>query len=176
MVSLGENAFEKGACILSAANGSQRIDVPEGADGERRLRKAEIIGRSITKYMVATSQSAADQVECGDEARVRSGDQPQLLQQQQARIDLAPTQFAGEGVDLPVPGLIQQAMPDRLGLLAPILGPLILAEGRGDLSRAVAGCPAECYRMGMDRHAGAKFPDSGIGFERFLDRFFPKFF
>ncbi len=94
MVTTGEQSLEDTPCFVSAANGSQRIDVPERADRECDRRRAEVVRRSVPQEMSAPSELPANPLNRGDEALIGCGYYAKLVQQQDAGVDLVAVEAA----------------------------------------------------------------------------------
>src|SRR4249919_1126302 len=90
-----EQALEHPARFLQAPYRSERVDVPEGADGEAGFRNAEVIRCDVAEQCIAMQQLATDGFDGGDEARIVRGDETQVGQQQQRSVE----PVSAEGVD-----------------------------------------------------------------------------
>ena len=76
------------AGVVGAPRAIQRIDVPERADGESRLRQAEVILLDVAEHMAATQQTSFDLRQRTGQTRGGILDHVHLEQLQQTRVDL----------------------------------------------------------------------------------------
>src|SRR5690606_6986930 len=120
-VAPGQYAFEQGACLLAPADRGQRVDVPEGTDGEAGLRYAEVVRRDIAEQAVPASQVPPDRLDGTDEPWIVGGDEAQVGQQQQRRIQPMSAEHVDEMAAAFVPSLGDDPRVHRVGALAPVL-------------------------------------------------------
>src|SRR5258708_25154965 len=103
-VAAGEYAFEQGAGLVLASQRRQRVDIPEGADHEGVLRNAEVVRHAVAKEELPAAQLLLDRVDRGREARVVGAQEIELVEEEQARVQVFAAESGGEGPALLIPG------------------------------------------------------------------------
>src|SRR3546814_6747957 len=81
----------------------------------------------------------------------------------QAGVDILAAEGGNQAVEALVPGSLEDADPDLLGLLRPDGGAVEQVEAGGDLGEPVARGPAHDSRIGVHLLPGAQLPEAGIG-------------
>ena len=135
-----QQGFETLARLLDPTDASQRIDTPERAHVERRLRQAEVVRCLVAAHEGSVAQRALQHVDRADEARVRGRQKTHFGHQQHAGIEVARAE-RGKRLALFVPGRIEDALPDAVGALAPVHGPLGYRQHQCRLGQPVARGP-----------------------------------
>src|SRR5688572_30914486 len=97
----------------------QRLDIPEGAEVERRLGQAEIVLAGVAQHVLAAAQPLLDRGEGVDEAAVGRVEEAHVEQLQQAGVELVAAEGRGEPLLVLEPGLFLDRLADRGGALAP---------------------------------------------------------
>src|SRR5687767_6508472 len=116
----------------------KRLDVPEGAEVERRLGQAEIVLAGVAEHVLAAAQALLDRREGVREAAVAGIEKAHVEQLEQAGVELVAAERAGEPLLVLEPGLFLDRLADRLRALAPQLLALGQAQLGGDVGEAVA--------------------------------------
>ena len=87
-----------------AANGGQRVDIPERADEKGVLGLAEVVLLHVAKHEVAAPQAALDRLHGSDEPRIVSGQKPDFVHAQQAGVERIAVHRADEAAHRRVRG------------------------------------------------------------------------
>src|SRR3546814_17548668 len=90
----------------------------------------------------AMNEVALDLREGAEEAWVVDLQEPELEQAEQAGVDILAAEGGNQAVEALVPGSLEDADPDLLGLLRPDGGAVEQVEAGGDLGEPVARGPA----------------------------------
>src|SRR5262249_49092498 len=120
-----QHLFKERARFVLAANERQRLDVPERAEVERRLRRAEIVLLGIAQQILAAAQVLLERFERREETLVVRRDEARVHELQQARIHLRTVETAREAAKLFVPSALQNgrayffrtAAPERFAVI-----------------------------------------------------------
>ena len=78
------------SCLLATSDSSEGVDVPQRAYGEGYCRGAEVVWGAIAEDMTAISEPLLYRRNGTEKARIRRGDEANLLQQQETGIQLFP--------------------------------------------------------------------------------------
>src|SRR3546814_1567062 len=111
----------------------------------------------------AMNEVALDLREGAEESWVVGLQEPELEQAEQAGVDILAAEGGNQAVEALVPGSLEDADPDLLGLLRPDGGAVEQVEAGGDLGEPVARGPAHDSRIGVHLLPGAQLPEGGIG-------------
>src|SRR6516225_6839925 len=82
--------FEDLSCLLATSDSSEGVDIPQCAYGEGYCRSAEVVWGAIAEDMRAISEPLLYGRNGAEEARIRRGDEANLLQQQETGIHVFP--------------------------------------------------------------------------------------
>src|SRR3546814_18379970 len=96
----------------------------------------------------AMNEVALDLREGAEEAWVVDLQEPELEQAEQAGVDILAAEGGNQAVEALVPGSLEDADPDLLGLLRPDGGAVEQVEAGGDLGEPGARGPAHASRIG----------------------------
>src|SRR6266581_7628514 len=162
-VAAAEYALEQRAGLVLASQRGQRVDIPEGADHEGVLRDAEIVRAAVAEQELPAAQVLLDGLDRGSEARIVGAQEIELVQEEQARVQVLAAEGGGEALALRVPGPRADCRMHRVGPLAPGARAVSEPDARGDLGEAVASRPAHHAREGMDALCAAQLPRAGVG-------------
>lgn len=78
--------FKDFSCLFATSDSSEGVDIPQCAYGEGYCRSAEVVRGGIAKDMTAISEPLLYGRNGAKEARIRRGDEANLLQQQETGI------------------------------------------------------------------------------------------
>ena len=136
--------------LVRLADGGQRIGVPELADEERGLGRAEVILGRIAHDEAVAAELLADDLAGLAEALVARRQQPEVGKQKHAGIEIVVVERAGDRTPLVAPGSLQDLGAQLVGVGPPIGGALAEAQQSGHAGQAVAGHPAHGRGVRMD--------------------------
>ena len=137
-----EEALEQRTRLGAPADDRERVHVPERADEERVLRLAEIVALDIAEDEVAALELGADRVDSRDEPRVVGGEESELVEQQQARVESAAVGGTDEALSFGVPAALVDEARDARRVSAPFRRALGIAELGCDAREPVSSGPA----------------------------------
>src|SRR6516162_106737 len=86
--------FEDLSCLLATSDSSEGVDIPQCAYGEGYCRSAEVVWGAIAEDMRAISEPLLYGRNGAEEARIRRGDEANLLQQQETGIHVFPPKLS----------------------------------------------------------------------------------
>ena len=158
----GQHGLEDLARLLLAPHACQGVDAPEGADVERGLGLAEVVGGLVAAHEGAIAQHLFHHVQRAHEALVARVDQADFGHQEDAGIQLAPAKALGEYAALGVPRAREDLVAHALRVAAPVLGALGQLQGARYFCQPVARRPAHQRRRGVDACARAQLPHAGV--------------
>src|SRR5712672_1814804 len=162
-VAAGEYALEQSARLVLASQRRQRVDVPERAHHEGVLRYAEIVWHAVTEEELPAAQVALDRADGGREARIVGAQEIELVQEEQARVQILAAESGGEALALRIPRPIADRRMHGVGAGAPRARAVREPDARGDLREAVAPRPAHNAGKSVDALRAAQLPKSGVG-------------
>src|SRR6185503_16091198 len=120
-VAAAEDVLEQRTRLVAAADRGERVDEPERAHQERVLRRAEVIHLDVAEYEVAALELALDGDDRAREARVVRGEEAQLAEPQQARIQGFPAVHRGHEARAPgIPRALEDDAAHAVGVPAPV--------------------------------------------------------
>src|SRR5258708_40341973 len=102
-IAQGEQALEERQGLVAPAQGREGIDQPERADDERVLGRAEVVLLDVAEDEIAALEVALDRGDGLGEAWVLRVDEVQLVEKQQARVELIAPERGHEALLLVVP-------------------------------------------------------------------------
>src|SRR6266568_2596772 len=97
-VAATEYALEQRAGLVLASQRGQRVDIPEGADHEGVLRDAEVIRPAVAEQELPAAQLLLDRVDGGSKARIVGAQEIELVQEEQARVQVLAAERGGEAL------------------------------------------------------------------------------
>src|SRR6266702_92402 len=154
-VAAAEYALEQRAGLVLASQRGQRVDIPEGADHEGVLRDAEVIRPAVAEQELPAAQVLLDGLDRGSEARVVGAQEIELVQEEQARVQVLAAESCGEAFALRVPGPAQIAE--------------CIASARSRQARARSASPIRAAILARRSH-----PAQHITLEKVWTRFAPR--
>src|SRR5438105_8770104 len=164
-----EQVFECLSCLIPISDRVERIDVPECADEKRVLRHPKIVRDDVAEYEVAALQLAADRAHRRDEAWIVVGDEKQLVQPQQARVERIAVERRDERSRLRVPGALHDLLVQLARGPTPVGLPVLETELPGDSAQPLTSGPAHHRRERVSVLRAAQLPPSGVGFVEKLE-------
>src|SRR6266480_4854355 len=161
-VAAAEQGLEQGAGLVALADRGERVDVPEGAHQEGVVGFPEVVLLHIAEHEVAALELAPDGPHRAHEPRIVVGEEAELVQAQQARVQGVAVRGGHEAVFRAIPAALADELVDASRVGAPVSGALLEPQVRRDLGQPVASGPAHHAGEGVYARRAAQLPDAGV--------------
>src|SRR6266516_3557193 len=161
-VAAAEQGLEQGAGLVALADRGERVDVPEGAHQEGVVGFPEVVLLHIAEHKVAALELAPDGPHRAHEPRIVVGEEAELVQAKQARVQGVAVRGGHEAVFRAIPAALADELVDASRVGAPVSGALLEPQVRRDLGQPVASGPAHHAGEGVYARRAAQLPDAGV--------------